>query len=186
MTADAPRVTVHVVSSLDGFIASQDGGVSWLELTDTYEKGSEGEDPESFLRTVNCFVMGARTYEQALGFVAEFGWPYGDVPTFVLTHRDLPAGPASVTFQAGDLTAFVNDTLKPRYRNIWVVGGAALIQNCLRLRLADEIRLTVAPILLSEGLPLFERLGHEQALHLKDVTAYKNGMVELWYEVRAG
>jgi len=76
-----------MVSSLDGFIAKKDGSVSWLKSTDNYEKGitlSE-EDVEEFIKTIDCYVMGSRTYEHAL----ELGWPYGEVPVIVLTHRDL-------------------------------------------------------------------------------------------------
>ena len=59
-----------------------------------------------------------------------------------------------------------------------------LVKEFIRLKLADEIRLSVLPIILGEGTPFFDRIGQEQLLHLKDVTAYKSGMVELWYEVR--
>jgi len=64
------------------------------------------------------------------------------------------------------------------------VGGAMLIKDFIRLKLADEIRLSVLPVILGEGTLFFDQVGLEQALHLKDVTAYKSGMVELWYEIR--
>jgi dihydrofolate reductase len=59
-----------------------------------------------------------------------------------------------------------------------------LVKEFIRLKLADEIRQTIAPILLGGGTPFFDNLGQEHALHLKDVTAYKNGFIELCYEVR--
>lgn len=59
-----------------------------------------------------------------------------------------------------------------------------LIKDFIRLKLADEIRLSVLPVILGEGTLFFDQVGLEQALHLKDVTAYKSGMVELWYEIR--
>lgn len=169
-----------MVSSLDGFICKPDGNVGWLETADRYEAGVTEEDAAAFLETVDCFVMGSRTYETAL----KLGWPYGDVPVVVLTSRDLPTERASVQFLSGDLTRLVKERLKPRHRNIWVVGGAALVGDFLRLRLADEIRITIAPVVIGEGLPFFDRTGVESALHLKGVTAYRSGMVELWYEVR--
>ena len=175
-----------MVSSLDGFIAKPDGSVSWLETSDTYEKGLAGENAEEFVKTIGCYVMGSRTYEHAVELSRNFGWPYGDVPTFVLTRRDLPAGRKSIEFCSGDLTKLVNDRLKPRYQNIWLVGGAVLARDFLRLGLVNDIRQTIAPILLGEGTPFFDRIGQEQALHLKDVTAYKNGFVGLWYEVKQG
>jgi dihydrofolate reductase len=186
MTIDAPKVTVHMVSSLDGFIAKTDGSVSWLESSDTYEKGVTGESAEEFIKTIDCFVMGSRTYEHALELSLKFGWPYGDVPTFVLTGRDLPAGRESIELYSGDLKKFVNDRLKPNYKNIWLVGGAVLVKDFIRLSLVDDIRQTIVPIILGDGTQFYDHIGQEHALHLKDVTAYKNGMVELWYEVRKG
>ena len=186
MTTDAAHVTVHMVSSLDGFIAKKDGSVSWIETTDTYEPGVTEEDADEFMQTIDCFVMGSRTYDHALDLSVEFGWPYGDVPTFVLTRRELPALRESIEFYSGDLKTFVNDRLKPHYQNIWLVGGAALVKDFIRLGLVNDIRQTIVPIILGEGTPFFDHIGQEQVLHLKDVTAYKNGMVELWYEVRKG
>ena len=186
MTIDASKVTVHMVSSLDGFIAKPDGSISWLESSDTYEQGVTGENPEEFIQTIDCFVMGSKTYEHALELSLEFGWPYGDVPTFVLTSRNLPIDRESIEFYSGDLNKFVNDRLKPNYQNIWLVGGAMLVKDFIRLGLVDDIRQTIVPIILGDGTPFFDHIGQEQALHLKDVTAFRNGLVELWYEVRKG
>lgn len=180
MTAETARLTIHMVSSLDGFIGKKDGSVSWLETSDNYEKGVPDGDAEAFMKTIDCFVMGSQTYELAL----KLGWPYGDVPTIVLTHRELPANRKTVEFYSGDLTEVVTHRLKSEYKNIWIVGGAMLTKDFLRLKLVDDIRLTIAPIILGDGILFLDHIGHEQALHLKDVTAYKNGFVELWYEVR--
>ena len=59
-----------------------------------------------------------------------------------------------------------------------------LVKDFIRLKLADEIRLSVLPVILGDGTPFFDHIGQEQILHLKDVTAYKTGMVELWYEIK--
>jgi dihydrofolate reductase len=77
----------------------------------------------------------------------------------------------------------VIDRLKPNYRNVWLVGGPILAKEFIRLKLADEIRLSVLPIILGDGILFFDHIGEEKKLHLKDVTAYNNGMVELWYEI---
>jgi dihydrofolate reductase len=173
-----------MVSSLDGFIAKNDNDVSWFDSTDIYEKGITGEGAEEFMKSIDCFVMGSRTYELARELSREYGWAYGDVPTFVLSHRPLPVDRENIEVCSGDLNNFVRDKLKPSYRNIWVVGGAMLANDFIRQRLADDIRLSILPIILGEGTPFLSKLGNEQLLHLKEVTAYKTGMVELWYEVR--
>ena len=181
------HVTIHMAASLDGFIARKDGRVDWLEISDEFE-GGETLDPgyvESFLKTIDCYVMGSRTYETALSFDTKgFGWPYGDKPTFVLTSRDLPRIRDTVEFYSGDLAQFVNGHLRPTFRTVWFVGGGAVSAECLRLGLADEIRYSILPILIGDGIPFFAKLDRDIALHLVEVKAYKSGMVELRYEVR--
>ena len=181
------RVTIHMAASLDGFIARKDGSVDWLETSDEFA-GGETMDPEfveAFLKTIDCYVMGSRTYETALAFEAKgLGWSYGDTPTFVLTHRALPRIRDTVEFYSGDLAQLVNGRLRPRFRNIWFAGGGAVSADCLRLGLADEVCYSILPILIGDGIPFFERLDGDIALHLAEVKAYKSGMVELRYEVR--
>jgi dihydrofolate reductase len=184
MTPTPFKLTIHMVSSLDGIIAKPDNSVSWFETTDTYEKGVVGEDPVEFLKTIDCYVMGSRTYELALKLSKSYGWAYGDTPTIVVTSRSLPKERESIEFYSGDLNKLVNERLIPNYSNVWLAGGAILAREFIRLELADEIRVSVLPIILGDGLLFFDHIGQEQALHLKDAKAYKNGMVELCYEVK--
>lgn len=182
------RVTVHMAASLDGFIARRDGRVDWLETPDEFA-GGDTMDPqfvEAFLKTIDCYVMGSRTYETALGFEAKgFGWAYGDKPTFVLTTRDLPRTRNAVEFYSGDLAQLVNGRLRPRFRSIWFSGGGSVSGECLRLGLADEVRYSILPILIGDGIAFFDQLDRDIPLHLTEVKAYKNGMVALCYQMRA-
>ena len=175
-----------MVSSLDGYIAKKDNSISWFETVDNYERGVTvtAQEAQEFLKTIDCYVMGARTYELTLALSKDYGWAYGDVPTIVLTHRNLPVERENIEIYAGDLDKLVNERLKPNYKNVWVVGGTILAKDFIRLGLADEIRYSILPIILGEGTPFFDLIGQEKALHLKDVTAYKNGMVELLYEIK--
>lgn len=167
-----------MVSSLDGIIAKKDNSVSWFEISDSYEKGIPGQNPEEFLKTIDCYVMGARTYEHALELSKSYGWAYGDIPTIVITHRKLPVERPNIKFYSGDLDKLLSEQLKPNYKNVWLVGGAALAKDFIHLKLADEIRLSILPIILGDGTPFFDHLEQERLLHLKDVTAFNNGMVE--------
>jgi len=174
-----------MVSSLDGYIARKDNNISWFETTDNYENGvsiSE-QDQEKFLKAIDCYVMGSRTYEQAFELAKSYGWAYGDVPTIVLTHRELPIDRPNIETYSGDLNKLVADRLAPNHKNIWVVGGANLVRDFFRLNLVDEIRHSILPIILGDGTPFYDRIGLEQALHLKNVIAYKSGMVELCYAI---
>src|ERR1043165_5001879 len=137
------RVTIHMAASLDGFIARKDGSVDWLETSDEFPDGAtmDPEFVEAFLTTIDCYVMGSRTYETALNFDAKgFGWVYADKPVFVLTSRELSRTRDSVEFVSGDLARFVNDRLRRMFRSIWFVGGGMVSGDCLRLGLADEVR----------------------------------------------
>jgi dihydrofolate reductase len=178
--AKALRVTLHVVSSLDGFIAKKDNSVSWMDNAGpVYEAGVSisAEEIAAFIKSIDCYVLGSRTYEHAL----ELGWPYGDTPVVVVTGRPLPQARKTVEFYSGDLETLINVTLASRYRNIWLVGGAALCQRFLELGLVDEIKLTIAPVLLGEGLRLFGDSPAKERWNLLNVAAYKNGFVEISY-----
>jgi dihydrofolate reductase len=178
--ATGSRITMHAVSSLDGFIARKDNSVSWLDANGgVYEAGISisAEEAATFVKAIDCYVLGSRTYELAL----ELGWPYGDTPAVVVTGREWPAVKESVEFYSGDLETLVHVKLAPRFQNIWLVGGALLCQRFLELGLVDEIRLTIAPVLLGDGLRLFGGSPTEKRWDLKNVVAYKNGFVELSY-----
>src|SRR4026208_1834337 len=128
------RVTIHMAASLDVCISRKDGSVDWLETSDEFVDG-DTMDPgfvEAFLKTIDCYVMGSRTYEVALGFEAKgLGWAYGDKATYVLTRRELPRIRESVEFYSGDLAELVNARLRPRFRSIWFVGGSAVSAECI-------------------------------------------------------
>jgi dihydrofolate reductase len=176
-----------MAASVDGFIARKNGDTAWLETSDEFAGGEE-MDPafvEAFLKTIDCYVMGSKTYETALAFEAKgLGWVYGDKPTFVLTSRSLPRTRATVEFHSGDLARFLNGRLREEFRSIWVVGGGAVAGQCIRLGLADEIRYSILPVLIGDGLRFFDAIDEDVALHLTESKAYKSGMVGLCYEVR--
>lgn len=121
MTTTPSRVTVHMAASLNGFVARKDGSVDWLETSDAFADGRT-MDPafvDELLESIDCYVMGSRTYETALRFESEgLGWPYGDKPTVVVTRRELPRTRAGVEFYSGDVAALVNARLRPAFRSI--------------------------------------------------------------------
>lgn len=181
------RVTIHMAASLDGFIARKDGRVDWMETADVYA-GGETLDPDyiaDFLKTIDCYVMGSRTYETALDFEAKgFGWAYGDKPTFVLTSRELPRTRESIEFYSGPLATLVHERLRKNFRSIWIAGGGRVAGECLRLGLAEEVRYSILPVLIGDGISFFDDLDKDVPLHLVEVKGYSSGMVALRYEVK--
>lgn len=175
------KVTIHMVSSLDGFIANQEGDVDWMTPHDSYPQGKilTKDDIEKFVNSIDCYVMGSRTYDHA----RELGWPYGETPVIVLSHRQRSSDKKSVQFYRGELHHLIHDQLKVKFQNIWVVGGAETIKSFVQSQLVDEIVITIMPILLGHGLPFFNNIGLEIKLHLLNSVAYNDGMVELTYQV---
>ena len=187
MAKSDARVTIHMAASLDGFIARKDGRVDWMETADHFADGEvmAADSIAAFLRTIDCYVMGSRTYETALAFEAKgLGWSYGDTPTFVLTRRELRKVRPSVEFYSGDLERFVEERLRPNFRNIWFVGGGAVSGECLRRGLADEVRYSILPLAIGDGVAFFQGLDRDVMLHLLEAKPYRSGMVALRYEVR--
>jgi dihydrofolate reductase len=186
MTGHGSKVTIHMVASLDGYVARNDGSADWMATQDDYPAGAS-MDPEfvdAFLATIDCYVMGSRTYEVALEFESNnAGWAYGDKPVYVLTSRRLPQRRGSVQFCTGDLTELVNSRLRPAHSSIWFVGGPTLVTDCLNRGLADEICYSILPVALGSGVQFFGRLTREVALHLIDAKAFRSGMVEMRYKV---
>lgn len=179
------KITLYVATSVDGFVATDDGGVSWLDAFEE-ESGDEAGDGDDtggfaeFFDGVDCLVVGSRTYEQVLTFG---DWPYDEKPTFVLTRRELPRANDSVRFFAGavnDLTADLRD----RYEHVWLVGGADVARQFLRSNGIDELWLSVVPRLLESGIPLFDDSGVGHQLDLIESTSHTNGIVELRYDVQ--
>lgn len=183
------RVTVHMAASLDGFIARRDGRVDWMETNDHFDSGvvMAPEAVTEFLRTIDCYVMGSRTYETALAFDAKgLGWAYGDKPTVVLTHRELPKTRSTVEFYSGDLATLVEKRLKPKFRTVWFVGGGMVAGECLRRGLADEVRYSIVPVMIGDGISFAKDLDQTVMLHLVESVAYQTGIVALRYDVIRG
>src|ERR1700749_890961 len=92
------KLTIHMVSSLDGMIAAKNNDMAWFNTTDHYDSGVEltRQEMADFMKTIDCYMMGANTYEHALELSKSYGWAYGDTPTIVLTKRKLPVEKRSV------------------------------------------------------------------------------------------
>ncbi len=174
-----PRVVLYIAASLDGYIARKDGAVDWLPE----EPEPDGDDHgyAALLESSEALVMGRDTYETVLGF--GIPWPYAGIQTYVATRRkDYPTATPLTATTAGDVADFVRE-LKGRCRkDIWLVGGAEIIRRLLDEDLVDRIDLTLIPILLGEGIPLFLPGKKESRWRTLGAKTYPSGMVGLSYE----
>lgn len=171
-----PAETIaYLAVSIDGYIAADDGTVAFLE-----EFGSDEYDFPGFLDSVGSLVMGAATYEQILGW----GWPYGDLPAVVLTHRDLStAEGASVAFSTESTGPAIRRLAADATKRVWIVGGGEVVTSGLEAGAIDVLELYVMPVALGSGVPLFTR-AMDVPLDLEEAVAFTNGVVKLAYRPR--
>lgn len=172
------KVQYFVAASLDGYIADAHNKIDWLTAFDGTP--GLGEHYQKFLADVGALVMGARTYE----FVQQHGgpWPYAQLPCYVFSHHTLPTiEGADLRFVRGELAEHAQEILAAAGgKHLWLVGGGALAAQCVRLGLLHELWLSVIPLVLGGGAPLFGDAAIP-ALSLQRVTQFARGIVELRY-----
>jgi dihydrofolate reductase len=168
------RTVYYAAVSLDGFIATPDGGVAWLEPFNSPDLGYE-----QFLAGVGAVVMGRATYEQALTFGP---WPYPGRRGLVVTSRRLSALPPGVRAVAvAELPRALRDLRASVDNDTWIVGGGQTAAACLAAGLIDELELYLVPQLLGDGIPLLAR--QPSGLTLQQARAFPSGVVMLRYAV---
>ena len=166
------QFSVFIAVSADGMIAGPDGGLGWLDRVQR-----EGEDYgyAAFMETVDALVMGRSTFDVARGF----GWPHDGRRVIVLTHRELADPPAGVVARAADPRAVAAEL--DGLRRVYVDGGA-VIRSFLAAGLVDDLTLSIVPVVLGAGTPLFTG-GPPVDLALESATPYPSGLVQLRYRV---
>jgi dihydrofolate reductase len=172
-----PRLSVFIATSLDGYIAAHDGSLDWLHAA-----AREGEDYgyDAFLASVDALAMGRGTYDHIASIDP---LPFGDRPVFVFTHRP-PAERPGVTFWGVRVDEAIARWTEAGFGHVYVDGGG-LIRAFLAADAIDDLTITVAPVVLGDGIPLFEG-GPGVELDLTGATPFPSGMVTLRYEVRRG
>lgn len=161
------KIQYYVASTLDGFIADEHDDLSWLLQ---FGMADFSEHYERFFADVGALVLGATTYEWVLREGG--GWPYGSVPTWVLTHRELgaPAG-ADVRFASGPVEPVAAAAVAAAgSRNVWVIGGGPVAAQFHAAGRLDELLVTYMPVALGRGRPLFPVATVTPPLTLTGVT----------------
>ncbi|MFO0626957.1 MAG: dihydrofolate reductase family protein [Polyangiales bacterium] len=173
----AGRVRVFIASSLDGFIAGPDDALDWLPNPSPDHALPEGVlGFEDFLRDVGAMLMGRRTYDvvQTLG-----AWPYGELPVLVVTHRPLTPVAPTVRAVAGDIHALLDEALRVADgRDVYVDGGG-IVRAAMDAGRVDDLVITLAPVVLGAGVPLFAGVARPHRLEILSHRDYGGGMVQL-------
>jgi dihydrofolate reductase len=169
---------VFIATSVDGFIARRDGGIDWLSIV---ERPGEDYGYARFFADVDTLIVGRRTYDIARGFAS---WPYAGKRCVVLAH-DPPQPLHGETFHAGPPAPLLERLHTEGARHVYVDGGA-VIRSFLRDNLIDDITLSVIPVLLGDGIPLFDASVPSCPLRLIDTRAYPSGLVQITYGAPPG
>lgn len=176
---------VFIATSLDGFIAREDGGIDWLHSADGETAAPEDYGFQAFFDSVDAMVIGRNTYELVRGFG---GWAYGKKPVFVLTTRplEIPAEIAeTVESMNGSPTEIVRRLEHRGFERLYVDGGRT-IQGFLAEGLIDRMIITRIPVLIGRGIPLFGPVPRDIRLRHIETRSWPTGLVQGEYEVIRG
>lgn len=167
------KIVVYIAASLDGYIARENGGIDWLESVE-----GEGDNGyEAFYQTCDAVVMGKATYDHVLKLTPEF--PYLGKKCYVFS-RSAQGKDQYVEFINESVALFLNN-LSQETKKIWLVGGADILADFLTAKRVDEFIISVIPVLLGAGIPLFKRGIPEMNLKLTDIKQYGQ-IAQLYYE----
>ena len=169
------RLKLFIACSLDNYIARADHSIDWLF------EGTENEDYgySSFYDSIDTTVMGRNTFDTIITFG---NWPYPSKTNYVFTHNPTLFADHSVQFLTVDAVKWVENLKNQTGKDIWLVGGGELISTLYNADLIDEYILSIHPVVLGEGIPLFSHLKKEQNLRLKETKSYADGLVQIHLE----
>lgn len=143
------KLILFIATSIDGFIAAENGDVAWLE---DFQRPEEDYGTAAFINGVGSIILGSKTYEKHIEFNH---WYASHINGYVFTSRQLPVLEGQpIQFVNGDPAALA-EKLRQEQKDIWLEGGAALLADCLNKNLVDEMIVTVVPKLLGRGIPLW-------------------------------
>lgn len=173
------KAVLYIAMSLDGYIADRNGGVGWLSGHGTEENSGSYE---AFAESVDTVIMGWNTYEQIVTELSPESWVYEGKQSYIVTHRK-QAAKDGILFTDESPVSLIERLKQEGGKDIWVCGGASLVQQAIAAGLIDVYRISVIPVILGSGVSLFGVTEHEHLLRLKDVQTY-DGITELIYEQR--
>jgi len=170
------KVILYIATSLDGFIAKPNDDLSFLSIVE-----QEGEDYgyADFIKSVDAVILGRKTYDWIMKHVPEF--VHADKDTYVITRTARPTV-SNTRFYTGDIKDLVMRLKREPGKNIFVDGGAQIVNELLKLKLIDEFVISVIPVLVGSGIRLFQDQIPEQNLQLIEVKHFNTGLVQLYYK----
>jgi dihydrofolate reductase len=175
------KASIFVATSIDGFIAREEGAIDWLSSTGNAKSG-EDYGYRDFLNSVDAIVMGRNTFKQVLSFAS---WPYGKKPVIVLSNRKLKI-PENLSKTVSSMNESPQEVVKQLgklgFKHLYIDGGKT-IQGFLKEGLIQQLIITMVPILIGTGIPLFGSLSHDVKLDHIETSQFDDGLVQCRYKV---
>jgi dihydrofolate reductase len=171
------ELVYYVAASLDGYIATPDGGVDWLE---PFNGGDDDYGYGDFYAAVDVLLMGGNTCRQLLDFGS---WPYPDKPTIAFSRQAVPVDGRPLSCESRTPAEVLHELERQGRRRAWLVGGGRMAASCLREGLVTDVILSTMPVLLGSGTPLVESLPATLGLTLQESRTFSNGVVQSHYRV---
>lgn len=172
------KIIYYVAMSLDGFIADESGGVAWL---DPFNKVDFDYGYQAFYDGIGTIITGSKTYEQAKYFPG--GWSFPGCKTYIFSSRnpDL-SGREDLIHWKQDIESLTK-SLRKEDKHTWLIGGANLAGQFVNKGCLDELIVSIMPILLGNGRPLFSGVKEWQHMQLQQKDTFPNGVVQLTYSL---
>lgn len=171
---------LYIAMSLDGYIADTNGGVDWL-AGDNSQPDAQGTYPK-FIECIDTVILGYSTYHQIVTTLSPEKWVYKGLRSYVLTHRAKQSSD-EIIFTNENIKSLITNLRKEVGKDIWICGGASIANQLINLNLIDRYHISVIPVILGDGIPLFQKSEKEIKLKLISTESY-NGITDLVYERR--
>ena len=166
------KIILYISASLDGFVAEKDKSVDWLEPYFSKDFGTE-----DFIKGIDTVIQGNTTFQQ-------FKTVHEGKNNYVFTSHPEEHSHEGVTFVKGGIKKFIDSLDEKIHKNIWLVGGPDLLSHFMNEERLHELIIFIMPVLLKEGIPLFNKIKTAPQLSLETTKSYKNGVVELRYTTK--
>lgn len=170
------QIILYIAASLDNYIARKNGDIKWL-YSPEYIMHNEDYGYTDFYKTIDTTLMGNNTCKVVLDFAGPF--PYPDKKNYVFSRTTANQDTEYVKFITGDIVEFVRKLKTDKGKDIWLIGGGQINSLFLRNDLIDKIILTLFPLTLGNGIPLFDGQTKESKFDLEAIRSYNNGLVQL-------
>lgn len=167
------KVILYISQSLDGFIADSKGNVDWILGNNKEYLSDYGY--ETFIKDIDTVILGYNTYSQIRNELSPDNWVYKDLKSYVLTSKEIK-DTSNIRYVNMNIKELINKLQKEEGKNVWICGGANLVNQCVKEDLIDEYQITTVPLILGNGIRLLKKNNKKIRLELKE-TREENGLI---------